>query len=208
MRKLFCLLACTVACGWATAQDDEKAISPRYGVIPNQDAYPQDNPKSLLQSVIRTLDNNRIDYLAAYLIDADTIDAKVDEQAGLVEARVEARLVQERQRQKQAPPELQEDRIPLEPQAFTRKVEAEARKEGFRLVVQNIRNNLAENPDHIRELKRFQRINEKALEAGGEGEMELTVPDVPDRAVYLRQRNGRWYILDQRKEAAAQTPER
>ena len=54
----------------------------RYGVLLNQQSYPQEDYKQALASVIKTIDRQRIDYLLAHLADPDFVDERVKEVYG------------------------------------------------------------------------------------------------------------------------------
>ena len=62
------------------AQQDQDATPPRrYGVILNQQSYPQTDHKQALASVIKAIDKQRVDYLLAHLADPDFVDERVKE---------------------------------------------------------------------------------------------------------------------------------
>jgi hypothetical protein len=58
------------------AGDKGKTIK-RYGVDLNTKKYPQSTPKEALESVLKALGDNRIDYLLAHLADPDFVDKGV-----------------------------------------------------------------------------------------------------------------------------------
>jgi hypothetical protein len=73
MRTAAVLLAVLLA-GAAPAKDKRAA---RYHVEPNLEVYPQDKPKTALESVLRAIDRKRIDYLLAQLADPKFVDERV-----------------------------------------------------------------------------------------------------------------------------------
>jgi|SRR5947209_1188879 len=80
MRKGFALFVCLVTTAVVVAQQDQDATPPRrYGVILNQQSYPQTDHKQALASVIKAIDKQRIDYLLAHLADPDFVDERVKE---------------------------------------------------------------------------------------------------------------------------------
>jgi hypothetical protein len=65
------------------AQQDQDATPPRrYGVLLNQQTYPQEDAKQALASVVKAIDRQRIDYLLAHLADPDFVDERVKEVYG------------------------------------------------------------------------------------------------------------------------------
>ena len=80
MRKEFALLVSLILPALVEAQQDTDATPPRrYGVILNQQSYPQTDHKQALASVIKAIDKQRIDYLLAHLADPDFVDERVKE---------------------------------------------------------------------------------------------------------------------------------
>lgn len=61
------------------AQDEPKPIPPRFDVTGLPQNYPQDTPKQTLESVVRAIEKQRFDYLAAHLIDPAFVDAQMNE---------------------------------------------------------------------------------------------------------------------------------
>src|SRR5437899_884723 len=83
MRKEFALLVSLILPALVEAQQDTDATPPRrYGVLLNQQSYPQEDYKQALASVIKTIDRQRIDYLLAHLADPDFVDERVKEVYG------------------------------------------------------------------------------------------------------------------------------
>jgi hypothetical protein len=66
-----------------TAQDEEKKTPPkdlpRYGFDYVPTLYPQKAPKEALTSIVKAIDDRRIDYLLAQLADPKYVDAQVNE---------------------------------------------------------------------------------------------------------------------------------
>jgi hypothetical protein len=54
----------------------------RYHIAANLEAFPQDKPKTALESVIRAIDRKQIDYLLAQLADPDYVDEQVRRESG------------------------------------------------------------------------------------------------------------------------------
>ena len=51
--------------------------APRYEIQPDLKTYPQSTPKDTLGSLIKALDNKKVDYLLAQLSDPEWVDAQV-----------------------------------------------------------------------------------------------------------------------------------
>ena len=83
MRTGLAALMCVVCSAMVNAQQDQDATPPRrYGVLLNQQNYPQEDPKQALASVVKAIDRQRIDYLLAHLADPDFVDERVKEVYG------------------------------------------------------------------------------------------------------------------------------
>ena len=83
MRKALALLALLIVPLALQAQQDQDATPlKRYGVILNQESYPQGDYKQALASVIKAIDKRRFDYLLAHLADPDFVDQRVKEDHG------------------------------------------------------------------------------------------------------------------------------
>jgi hypothetical protein len=70
-----------LVCASGLCGQDAKS-SPRYGIVVNQDSYPQDTPKDTLASVLKAIVNQRIDYLLAQLADPEFVDKRVRDTGG------------------------------------------------------------------------------------------------------------------------------
>jgi hypothetical protein len=83
MRTGFALAACLLLSAALPAQQDEDAVPPkRYGVILNQQTYPQADAKQALASVVKAIEKQRIDYILAHLADPAFVDERVKEVYG------------------------------------------------------------------------------------------------------------------------------
>jgi len=78
MRTGLALSACLCIAAALQAQQNQDELPPkRYGVILNQQAYPQDEYKQTLASAVKAIEKQRIDYLLAHLADPDFVDERV-----------------------------------------------------------------------------------------------------------------------------------
>lgn len=78
--SLFLLLL--LALPLVAAQDEEKKTPqepPRYGFEYNPVLYPQKTPKDAMASVIKAIDNKRVDYMLAQLAEPTFVDRQVDD---------------------------------------------------------------------------------------------------------------------------------
>jgi hypothetical protein len=83
MRPGFAVFVLMLASPALQAQQDQDATPPRrYGVLLNQQNYPQEDAKQALASVVKAIDRQRIDYLLAHLADPDFVDERVKEVYG------------------------------------------------------------------------------------------------------------------------------
>jgi hypothetical protein len=200
MRKLVSFAVLFGAATLAVGQQPPP-IPDRYGVAASPEAYPQGTPKETLASTVRALEKGRIEYVAAHLLDPVFVDAKVSERAKTLEESVDRELRVLREKQRGSPPGV--DRVPLDPAGLAARVQAEAKQRAFRLVTQDMRSLLAENPDHLRDLQRFLRAGEIA-ESGDTA--KATLRDVKDRSVFFRRDGLRWFVLDQKQEPGPAAP--
>ncbi|MFO0847671.1 MAG: hypothetical protein U0871_03785 [Gemmataceae bacterium] len=193
MRTILGVTAVVALTGWAAGQPQPAPPEPRYGVNPLIEAYPQTTPQAALGSVLKAVDKGRWEYLTAQLLDPVFVDKRVGERATKLTPEVERELLADRDARRNGPAET---RLPEDPTAFAEVVRREATQRAFRQFTQAVRATLAENPDHVKELRRFA-LN-GAFSAGGEV-AQATLPDVKDRAVYFRKVNDRWHVEDRQK---------
>jgi hypothetical protein len=79
IASLICLVCLTGA--WAQATKDDQPPR-RYGISADLEKYPQATPKETLGSVIKAIENKRIDYLLAHLADPQFVDMRVQDYGG------------------------------------------------------------------------------------------------------------------------------
>jgi hypothetical protein len=63
-------------CAPAGLGQDAKELPRRYEIAPDLKTYPQANPQEALASVLKAIQNKRIDYLLAQLADPDWVDGR------------------------------------------------------------------------------------------------------------------------------------
>jgi len=64
--------------GYSTLAADES----RFGVKPDTKAYPQGTAKETLTSILKSVDDKRVDYLLAQLAEPDWVDSRVEKYGG------------------------------------------------------------------------------------------------------------------------------
>ena len=197
MRKSLAI-AVLLAAWPAAAQEPSGPIQPRYGVVAAPEAYPQRTPREALLSAARAIERGKVDYLVAHVIDPRFIDARVTARARLIEEDIERQLRAERDAQRLNRPRT--GALPVEPAAFAAVVQRTARERAFREVVRDVRDTLAENPDHVREFRRFARDG-VIVDAGDTSSGSLR--GVADRQVFFRKDGDRWFVEDRQKAEPA-----
>lgn len=66
----------------ASGQDDEKPPPKRYGIPADLRTFPQATPRETLASVLKAIEQRRVDYLLAHLADPRFVDRRVQELRG------------------------------------------------------------------------------------------------------------------------------
>lgn len=183
-----------------TAWGQDEPPPARYGVPPNLALFPQDSPKSALSSAVKAVEKGRTDYLVAHLIDPRFIDDRVADRARLLEKEVAADLRALREAQMRNPSASRDDRVPADPKGFDEAVRREAARRAFRLVAQDVRGTLDENPDHLTDLRRLLREG-PITDAGDTASAALR--DAKDRSVFFRKADNRWYVQDRKRPEPA-----
>jgi hypothetical protein len=78
MRLIAATFLAFVCASYLTAADNDTGDkNKRYGIEADLKTYPQGTPKETLASVLKAVENKRIDYLVAQLADPEYIDERV-----------------------------------------------------------------------------------------------------------------------------------
>lgn len=203
-RKILSLVVLAGASMMAQSQPPAQPVvgvpPVRYGITVSPDAFPQNNPKTALSSVIRAIEKGKADYLAAHLLDPKFIDARVAERAAeyIVPAERDLRALRDLQRTDPNLPRFR--RVPDDPVGFSRAVAEEAQNRAFRVVVKDIADNMAENPERVRDLAKFLRDGQLTP---NEDDAKFSLKDVKDREVFLKKIGTRWFVEDRQQEPVA-----
>ena len=198
MRVLF---AAVLACGSA-ALAQEKAKAPeetpvRYGLPYKAKSYPQATPKEALESVLVAADKGEYDYLVAHLLDPAFVDGRVGDRAKQFEPAVEAGLARKRDAQRRGA-DAAGDPVPDEPDRFRARVAADAKTAAYRQLVRDVREKLADDPEVLKDLRRFYRGGTFPETPGETAKVGL--PDIRDRAVFLKKAGDRWYVENRQSD--------
>src|SRR4051794_39337070 len=90
MRRIVALLtALVVVTGVAAQEPKPEKPAIRFGVEPELERYPQTTPKDTLRSVLKAINDARVDYLLAQLTDPAFVDLRVQERGGKFDKVVE-----------------------------------------------------------------------------------------------------------------------
>jgi hypothetical protein len=184
MRSIASLFLVLIVLGGAFAQAPD--VPPRFEVLHNPDLYKQDTPQDTLNSIVGAITRDRFDYVAAHLLDPAYVDARLATTQTYFE-RVAAEQIAATAAGQILRDAALQDRV---------------REVGTRLNVRNmaeqIRQKIADEPDNLKDLKRFAR--EGLFQSAGDT-ATATLKDVKDRALYFKKTGGRWF-LENRKETA------
>ena len=175
------------------AQPAPKAeeVLPRYDIVPLLKLYPQNTAKATLESAVKASEKGRHDYVAAFLLDPAFVDAESTSRGKAFLADAEADLRIRRNQEKENSNIPRDKRLPDEPDLFQPFVDAEAQARGFRRFVSDMREKALDDPNGVKELRRY--LREGTWEEGGET-AKVTLRGVTDRAVYLKKIGTRWFV--------------
>jgi hypothetical protein len=204
------LVASPPAAGQQKAVGPEE-IPPRYGQPFRPKAYPQGTAKEALTSVIAAVDQGDYAYLAAHLLDPVFVDARLDAMAGgpsnPYRKAAEAELVRLRAVQRRdldaVPPAR---RVPDDAKQFEDRLTADAKGLAFAQLTRLMRDKFADDPEALKDLRKFARVGTFPDPAAGGDAAKVELPDVKDRAVFLKRVNGRWYVENRQAEEKAAAP--
>jgi hypothetical protein len=204
------LVASPPAAGQEKAAVPEE-IPPRYGQQFRPKSYPQATPKEALASVIAAVDQGDYAYLAAHLLDPAFVDARLDAMtdgpSNPYRKTAEAELIRLREVQRRAadavPPAR---RVPDDAKQFEDRLTADAKGLAFARLTGLMRDKFADDPEALKDLRKFARVGTFPDPAAGGDVAKVELPDVKDRAVFLKRVNGRWYVENKQAEEKAAAP--
>jgi hypothetical protein len=187
MRPLFSLAVGLVLAAAAAGQD----VPPRFGILHNPDLYKQDTPQQTLAAALGAIDRERYDYLIAHLLDPEWVDGRIAANRGYFD-RVAGEQI-----------------VSTAAGAALRGAELDARvrevstRFNFQRLTADVRRKLADEPDNVKDLRRFLRDGQFVVA----GETATgTLKDVKDRALYFKKVGPRWFLENRRDEATTPPP--
>jgi hypothetical protein len=187
MRPLLAVAAALVFVAAATAQD----VPPRFGILHNPDLYRQDTPKETLQSALGAIGRERYDYLAAHLLDPEWVDARLATHQAYFERVAGEQIV------------ATAAGAQLKGPALEARVQEVGTRLNFQELTGQIRRKLADQPDNLKDLRRFLREGEP--KTSGES-ATIVLKDVKDRALYFKKVKDRWFLENRKDEAGGPPP--
>jgi len=187
MRPLFTLAAGLVLAAAAAAQE----VPPRYDILHNPDLYRQDTPQETLRSALGAVARDRYDYLAAHLLDPEWVDARLATTRAYYERVAGEQIVSTAAGAQ------------LKGPALNARVAEVSTRLNFQNLTGVIRRKVADEPAHLKDLRRFLRDGEFKV-AGDTA--TATLRDVKDRALYFKKVKDRWFLENRMDEAAAPPP--
>jgi hypothetical protein len=183
MRPIIAVAVALVSIGTIAAQD----VAPRFDILHNPDLYKQDTPQDTLNAVLGAIARDRFDYLVAHLLDPAFVEARLATNRTYFE-----RVAADQIAATGAGAALKGAELEL-------RIRDVATRLAFKDLGRRIREKLADEPDNLKDMKRFARDGQ--FQAAGEA-ATATLKDVKDRAIYFKKINDRWF-LENRKEDAA-----
>jgi len=175
----------------AAAAQLPQEIPPRYDVLYNPDLYHQDTPQQALAAVLGAIGRERFDYLAAHLLDPEYVDGRLATNQEYFERGAGDQRVNSAGGTTLRGAELQG------------RIKDLGTRANFRTLVGQIGQQVAGEPQHVKDLRRFARAAE--FQVAGDT-ATATLKDVKDRALYFKKVNNRWYLENRTGEAAAPPP--
>ena len=158
----------------------------RFGISLNTDFYPQDSPKNTLASLIRALDKERYDYIAAHLLNPAYVDEQLRASAPTFENEAREHVVSEAL-----------DKKGFSKEFIGNRVQELAAQENFANLVRRVKTTLEDNPDSVKELRKLAREGE-VMEGGESASVKHS--DIKDRTLFMRNILGRWYLENKMQE--------
>jgi hypothetical protein len=205
MRRAFSLTILLAAAVCINAQQPPLApgeIHPRFEVRAKPKTYPQANPKQALASLIAAADAGDHNYIVAHLLDPEFVDARILVRAKQIKETVENDLKKLREVQRVNIGSVPKDiRVPENAELFAVMAAERARERAYPLLVSDVKERLADDPQVMKDLRRFYR--EGTFDESG----RVTLPDIKDRAVYLKKIGDRWFMENRQTDGPAKEPE-
>lgn len=190
---------------------DPDVIPVRYGQQYRPKAYPQGTPMEALASVLAAADAGEYGYLAAHLLDPAFVDARLDAMTGgpnnPYRKAAEAELARLKEIQRRDPTALPEARrVPPDGKQFEARLTLDTKTLAFGQLAKAVKEKFADDPEALKDLRRFARGG-AFPDPGAPGDAaKVELPDLKDRAVFLKRAAGRWYVENKVAEEKSPAP--
>jgi len=190
---------------------EPEEIPPRYGQTFRPKTFPQGTAREVVASAIAAVEKGDFAYLAAHLLDPAFVDARIDAMSagpsGPYRRAAEAELVRLRDVQRKNPEFVPAARrVPEDAKGFDDRLGADARNLAFAQLTRLMKDKFADDPEVLKDLRRFARGG-TFPEPGAPGDAaKVELPDVKDRALYLKRAGGRWYVENRQVEDKTAPP--
>ena len=203
MRLAFSLTLLLAAGLLAQAQPPGVELPPRFDVRAKPKTYPQANPKQTLTSLIAAIDAGDHHYVVAHVLDPEFVDGRIGLRAKQLKESVEGDMKKLREVQRANIANIpKESRVPEDPQLFEAFVADHARLRAFPSLVADVREKVADDPQVMKDLRRF--LREGTFDDAAGATSRATLPDVKDRAVYFKKVGDRWFVENRQTDAPAE----
>ncbi|MFO0796213.1 MAG: hypothetical protein U0804_01985 [Gemmataceae bacterium] len=206
------LVASPPAAGQQKVVEPEE-VPPRYGQTFRPKAYPQGTAREAVASAIAAAEKGDYAYLAAHLLDPAFVDGRVDAMSAgpsnPYRKAAEAELLRLRDIQRKTPDAISAARrVPDDARGFDDRLAADTKALAFGQLTRLMRDKFTDDPEVLKDLRKFARAG-TFPDPGAPGDAaKVELPDVKDRAVFLKRSGGRWYVENrQADEKAAAPPE-
>jgi hypothetical protein len=187
MRPLFTVAAGLLLAAGAVAQE----APPRFDILHNPDLYRQDTPQETLRSALGAVSRDRYDYLVAHLLEAEWVDARLAVNQPYFERVAGEQIV------------ATGAGAQLKGAALQARVTEVGTRLNFNELTGQVRRKLADEPDNLKDLRRF--LREGEFKTSGDTATAV-LKDVKDRALYFKKVKDRWFLENRKEEAAAPSP--
>ncbi len=190
---------------------EPEEIPPRYGQTFRPKAFPQGSAREVVASAILAVEKNDFAYLAAHLLDPAFVDARVEAMSAgpsnPYRKAAEAELIRLRDIQRKNPDAVPAARrVPEDAKQFDDRLGAEARGLAFAQLTRLMKDKFADDPEVLKDLRRFARGG-TFPDPGAPGDaVRVELPDVKDRALFLKRAGGRWYVENKQADEKAAPP--
>jgi len=177
MRQAFVLLSLMIVAGSALGQVKEER---RYGVRFNPELYPQGTPVETLGSLLRAVDKERFDYIAAFLLDP----AFINDQLQITKALFDGKATEQVEGEGLA-------KKGFDPTFIRNRKRDLAAQMNFENLTRRLKTKLTNDPNALKEINKIYRDGE--FKEGGEA-TTARHPDIKGKLLSFKLVNGRWYI--------------